>query len=153
MPKAEVFDMAELSLYEINDDINSEFKRIDKSSLSKHNASLLKKFYEEHYLKEGLSKSRAVKTLITLRKFAEFTGKPLDKISEEQIMQYNIRLAKEGKSQHTIMDYRKIVKCFLRFLGEKKHEWLIKSKELKCKNPYTNGCVLLPSDLPTDEEV
>ncbi|MFH1587449.1 MAG: site-specific integrase [Candidatus Diapherotrites archaeon] len=145
--------MAELvSIHQKYEDVNAEFNRIGKT-LSSHNSALLHNFYEKHYLKEGLSKSRAIKSLITLRKFAEFTGKPLDKITEKQIEAYNIKLVKDDKSLFTISDYKKIIKCWLRFLGAKKNWNLINSRELKCKNPYGNGHALLPSDLPSDEEV
>jgi len=142
-----------ISIHSKYEMIEGEFKRVDRA-LSKQNADLLKAFYEKHYLKENLSNSRAVKSVMTLRVFAEFTGKPLDCIKEREIEAYNIKLVKDKKSLFTIVDFRKILKCWLRFLGEKKHWNLIHSPELKCKNPYSNGnTVLLPSDLPTDEEV
>jgi len=98
--------------------------------------------------KKKLSPARHLKLMIIGKKCIEYAAKPLTDFKEKDLETINIRLAQKGVSKVTINDYRKFLKQYFQWTGQK---MLLESQELKTLK--LNGENKIRNvDLPTEEE-
>ena len=159
---------ARFVLHPIANNLKSVLARLGDAANA--NYRLLLVFHEDYMAgpygrrNKPLSLGRQAKLLYTMKGFADFLGGvALDDFTEQHIRDYKRALTKKGYSLHTIEDFKRCTRGFLKWyvrrLPEEKKASLMKllnyeeCPELAGDDPYKHDeCKIKADELPSDEE-
>jgi len=133
-------------IYNFDDRLRREHERLEK--LPRKDREVILEF-EKYCKASGISKSRIVKYLYSLRKIAGWLGKPLREACRKDIERVLAEMEDKDYSAWTKHDYRVVLKRF--------YTWLNGGEELETvkwfKTSIKLSDAMLPEQLITEDEV
>lgn len=121
-------DMNDWSSLNVKRELDRELKLLKKSGIPEKSKKLILR-YRDHRLAGGLSASRVKKEILCLRVACERYGLELDSIDGDKVNNFLAELELSGLKLNTVNDYKKSLRYFLQFIGEKNLAASIKMKE------------------------
>jgi site-specific recombinase XerD/ribosomal protein L40E len=129
--------------------LNSVFRKLRSSSMSKANKELIEKF-SRYLFVQGLSQARIIKYVSGIAIIARMLDKPLNEASKEDIIDLVQKIEKKDYTDWTKHDYKLVIKKFYKFLRGTE-DYPEEVSWIKLNTSKSNH--MLPEELLTEDEV
>jgi len=137
-----------MGIYNYENRIENDLKRIERSNLSEKDKQLLYQFHRDCVI-DGLSKARIEKYLDTLERISRWLKKPFSELNKEDIKDLVQKIESKDLSEWTKHDYKLIFKIFFRWL-KKTEDY---SEEVRWIRTRVRNPRMLPEEILTEDEV
>lgn len=135
-------------LFDYQNLLGKEGKRLDESEISDHNKQLIHDF-KNHNLAKGTSLPRVLRHLHTLRFLAIRLNKDLELATTKDIESYLVWLQEKQYALESILTFKAICKVFYKWINKGTYPECVSWLKLTSKNRSQ----ILPDELLTPEEV
>ncbi len=141
--------MKDFDVHRINRRMEQSLESLERSRISKKNKELILEF-QDYAFSSGLTKTRILKYVNTLRKLAEWLDVSFTGATKKEIMRLIRQIEQKEYSEWTKHDYKVILKKFYKWLnGDEEYP----EKVRWMKTTFKKKNQKLPEDLLTNEEV
>ncbi len=146
-----------ITFHDFEKSLSNEIRRINNSDLSKCDKNLLFAF-ERDLRVSGISISRIVKEIGTLRHFSRKLGKRFENATIDDLKKAIADIHRENYSIHTKYDYNKVVKKFYKWLYKmpktKVQEEFARNLDwIKTRFPFSKYPLIKRSELLAEEDI
>ena len=141
--------MKDFDVHRINRRMEQSLEILERSEISKKNKELILEF-QDYAFSSGLTKTRILKYVNTLRKLAEWLDISFTRATKKEIMRLVRQIEQKEYSNWTKHDYKVILKKFYKWInGDEEYP----EKVRWMKTTFKKKNQKLPEDLLTSEEV